>query len=178
MRFLKRLFGFGGRDDFDALERFREKIRPTGTTDPYAWLGSDPYAEIRSRFQATLTEQNPTSVLESLRIVGEPRFMTCGREVQHEGRKHMLVTRVGLAFSFEILVVSGPERWPLRGSASFVVAALDQPQPLRQFHFDLDSTLEQTGTMQVLGMRVLTLGGTDPRDGACAWGFRVAPPEG
>ncbi|MFD7259155.1 hypothetical protein [Streptomyces sp. NPDC059874] len=71
------------------------------------WLG-DPAAAVRDSIAGCLSEQVPGAVLEWLKILDEPRYLTGGR-VRPDHQDQMIITRAGLALSFA-LSVTAPER--------------------------------------------------------------------
>jgi hypothetical protein len=137
-------------DDFHALEESRHMLAWVG-------LGAEPYRDLRARFVETIRAQDPGSVLEWVRLVGEPEFLTGGLKT-HDGG-HVLLRRAGLAFAFELSVVAGDgQRWTLRGVATLAGARLDQPGRARfRFYFDLDAELEAMSETGFFASRLFAL---------------------
>jgi hypothetical protein len=138
-------------DDFSGLDASRHML---------PWVGldeDDPYRELRGHFEGALVAQDPGSVLEWVRMVGEPELVTGGRPA--DDGAYVVVTRAGLAFAFELSVVAGDlRRWPLRGVANLVGVRLDRPGEARfQFHFDVDADLETLTRTGVLTERLYAL---------------------
>lgn len=136
-------------DDFSGLDASRHML-------PWVGLGEeDPYGELREHFEEALVAQDPGSVLEWVRLVGEPKFLTAGRRTD-DG--NMILQRAGLAFSFELSVVAGDlRRWPLAGVATLVGARLGTPAPRFQFHFDVNEDLETMTKTERFACRLAAL---------------------
>ncbi|MFF2073627.1 hypothetical protein ACFVXG_02605 [Kitasatospora sp. NPDC058162] len=107
------------------------------------WLGEQPAAAVRESIAGILTEQVSDAVLEWLKIVDTPRYLTGGRP-QPDDSNHMIVTRAGIAVPFALSVTApGRRRDILQGVFSWVAVSLDQPDDRKdQVWFDLGASLE------------------------------------
>ncbi|WP_146166665.1 hypothetical protein [Streptosporangium nondiastaticum] len=85
-------------------------------TDSKSWLdslGEQPAVAVRDSIAGILHEQVPGAVLEWIKILDVPRYLTGGRP-QYEDASHMIVTRAGITLSFALSVTSpGRKRSPL-----------------------------------------------------------------
>ncbi|WP_101789074.1 hypothetical protein [Nonomuraea indica] len=129
------------RDDFTPL------------TDPdhwLGWLGDDPAAAVRASIAEILGEQVPGSVLEWIKVLGTPEFLTGGRRDPDDPDK-VVVVRAALALPFALSVCPpGGERSVLQGVFSWAAAGLDRPGGRRDsVWFDLGAGLEEaTGLLR------------------------------
>ncbi|MFC9295139.1 hypothetical protein ACFTWH_18805 [Streptomyces sp. NPDC057011] len=125
-------YGPAPRDDFAKL------------TESGHWLGwlGDPVAAVRDSIADCLSQQVPGAVLEWLKVLEEPRYLTGGR-VPPENGNRMIITRAGLALSFA-LSVTAPEhkREILTGTFTWVSAPLDRPDRKDRVWLDLSTDLD------------------------------------
>jgi hypothetical protein len=142
--------GYGTvRDDFTPLE------------SPDHWLGwlpDQPSTSVRDSIAEIIDEQVPGSVLEWVKIVEEPVFLTGGRRLPDDP-DNVLVTRAALAAPFA-LAVQPPagSREVLTGVFSWVATGLDPAGQRRdRVWFDLGMTREQAGDL--LQQRIYQVGG-------------------
>ncbi len=117
-------------DDFTALT----------TRDHWlGWLGDDPSQAVRREIEGLLRAQTPSARLDWLRLAPEPDFLTGGRRSK-EAPDKIIVTRAGLATSFELQVSSDEGTQQLRGVFSWVASGLDGERRDRVF-LDLDAEM-------------------------------------
>lgn len=91
------------------------------------WLGEHPAVAVRDSIAEVLEEQVSGAVLEWIKVVDVPRYLTGGRP-QPDDESYMIVTRAGIALAFALSVTSpGRKREILQGVFSWVAARLDQP---------------------------------------------------
>ncbi|MGW0796474.1 hypothetical protein [Streptomyces sp. NPDC002692] len=131
-------------------------------TDPdhwLGWLGDDPAAAVREGIEESLRAQVADAVVEWVKILEAPRFLTGGRR-HTEDEQVMLVTRAGLAAAFALSVRSTQHgRSTLLGVFSWVAAHLSEPQGRKdRTWFDLGVGLDWAG--ERLGERIYELDGT------------------
>lgn len=92
------------------------------------WLGEQPALAVRDSIAEILDEQVSGAVMEWLKIVDTPRYLTGGRP-QPDDPSHMIVTRAGIALPFALSVISpGHRREILQGVFSLVAVKLDEPR--------------------------------------------------
>ncbi|MFJ9608563.1 hypothetical protein ACIRS1_19720 [Kitasatospora sp. NPDC101176] len=110
--------GYGPpKDDFSRL---------TDSDHWLEWLG-DPAAAVRGSIVDCLTSQAPGAVVEWVKIIDDPRYLTGGPR-SPERDDLMIVRRAGLAVSFALAVTApGRERDVLTGVFSWVAVRLDRP---------------------------------------------------
>jgi hypothetical protein len=110
------------RDDFCRLEAPDHWL---------GWLPDTPAASVRGQLQLTLTGQVPGSVVEWVKIIDEPAFLTVGVRSPSDPET-LLVRRAALAVVCA-LRVRPPERKPeiLTGAFTWVADRLDDPQRRR-----------------------------------------------
>ncbi|MEU8438776.1 hypothetical protein AB0F18_39030 [Streptomyces sp. NPDC029216] len=91
------------------------------------WLAEQPGAAVRDSIAGILDRQVQGAVLEWIKILDAPRYLTGGRPHPADPNR-MTVTRAGIALSFALSVAS-PEhpRETLQGAFSWVAVSLDQP---------------------------------------------------
>jgi len=111
-------------DDFTKLDSF------TKLDNPDHWLGWLPHESdqaVRSALESTLNAQVPGSVVEWVKIVEDPVFLTGGVRNPSDPDK-IIVQRAALAVVFWLGVRPPQERIEvLTGAFSWVAAGLDQP---------------------------------------------------
>lgn len=91
------------------------------------WLGEQPAVAVRDSIAGILDEQVPGAVLEWIKVLDDPRYLTGGRP-QPDDESKMIVTRAGIALSFALSVTSpGRRRETLQGAFSWVAVGLDRP---------------------------------------------------
>ncbi|MFF7776420.1 hypothetical protein ACFZCG_18580 [Streptomyces tanashiensis] len=91
------------------------------------WLGEQPAVAVRDAVAEILDEQVSGAVLEWMKVLDVPRYLTGGRP-QPDDESRMVVTRAGLALPFALSVTSpGRRREILQGVFSWVAVRLDQP---------------------------------------------------
>ncbi|TQJ37594.1 hypothetical protein OHU34_01835 [Streptomyces sp. NBC_00080] len=111
------------------------------------WLGGQPGVAVRDSIAGILDEQVPGAVLEWMKVLDVPRYLTGGRP-QPDDESNMIVTRAGLALSFALSVTSpGRRREILQGVFSWVAVRLDQPGRRKdQVWLDLRADLDWAET--------------------------------
>lgn len=94
---------------------------------PRTWLGKQPADAVRDSIADCLNGQAAGAVLEWVKILDEPRYLTGGRP-QPDNEDRLIVTRAGIALPFA-LSVTAPERKRqiLTGVFTWVAVRLDQP---------------------------------------------------
>ncbi|MEU6344427.1 hypothetical protein ABZ883_26160 [Streptomyces sp. NPDC046977] len=118
-------------------------------TDPdhwIGWLGDDPAAVVRKGIEESLRSQAADAVVEWVKILEKPRFLTAGRRhPEDEGR--ILVTRAALAVPFALSVRATQHgRSVLLGVFSWAAVNLAQPEARKDRHwFDLGVGLDWAG---------------------------------
>jgi hypothetical protein len=102
-----------------------------------AWLGDDPAREVRESVAEIVDSQVAGTVLEWMKIVEEPRFLTFGRRHPDNSEK-LIVSRAGMAAEFAAGVrAPAGRREILWGVYSVAVTGLDRPGAARsQVWFD------------------------------------------
>ena len=120
------------------------------------WLGDDPVTAVREAVAGILAEQVPGAVLEWMKVVQTPRFLTGGR--QSAERQQLIVTRAGIAVPFA-LSVRPPDAGPdiLTGVFSWVSAGLDRPGS-RQDQVWLDLWTASDAAEELLRSRIHEVG--------------------
>ncbi len=111
------------------------------------WLGERPAVAVRDSIAGILEEQVPGAVLEWIKVIDVPRYLTGGRTPPDDER-HMIVTRAGMALPFALSVTSpGRGRDILQGVFTWVAVRLDQPGTRKdQVWFDLRADLDRAET--------------------------------
>lgn len=111
------------------------------------WLGEQPPVAVRDSIAGILDEQVPGAVLEWIKVLDVPRYLTGGRP-QPDDESNMIVTRAGLALPFALSVTSpGGRREILQGAFSWVAVRLDQPGARKdQVWLDLRADLDWAET--------------------------------
>ncbi|MFJ8991264.1 hypothetical protein ACIRQH_12890 [Streptomyces sp. NPDC102279] len=111
------------------------------------WLGEQPAAAVRDSIAEILDEQVPGAVLEWIKVLDAPRYLTGGRP-KPDDESHIVVTRAGISLLFALSVVSpGQGREILQGTFSWVAVSLDQPgQRKDQVWLDLRVDLDWAET--------------------------------
>ncbi|AZM93686.1 hypothetical protein [Streptomyces sp. W1SF4] len=114
-------------------------------TDPdhwLGWLGDDPAAAVRNGIEESLRAQAADAVVEWVKILETPRFLTGGRP--SENGRTLLVTRAALAAPFALSVRAAQHgRSVLLGVFSWAAVNLASPEPRRDRHwFDLNVGLD------------------------------------
>lgn len=125
------------RDDFSKL------------TDPdhwLGWLGDDPAGAVRNGIEESLLVQVADAVVEWVKILETPRFLTGGRR-RSEDEQIMLVTRAALAAPFALSVRTAQHgRSVLLGVFSWAAVNLAPAEVRRDRHwFDLGVGLDWAG---------------------------------
>ncbi|WP_043668222.1 hypothetical protein [Streptomyces xylophagus] len=111
------------------------------------WLGEQPAVAVRDSIAGILEEQVPGAVLEWIKVIDVPRYLTGGRP-QPDDESHLIVTRAGIALPFALSVTSpGRSRDILQGVFTWVAVRLDQPGTRKdQVWFDLRADLDRAET--------------------------------
>lgn len=91
------------------------------------WLAEEPSSAVRDSIARILDEQVTGAVLEWIKVLDDPRYLTGGR--RHPGDpSRVTVTRAGIALSFALSVTSpGHAREILQGVFTWVAVSMDQP---------------------------------------------------
>ncbi|WP_346076091.1 MULTISPECIES: hypothetical protein [Actinomycetes] len=107
-------------------------------------LGEQPAVAVRESIPGILDEQVPGAVLEWVKILDAPRYLTGGRP-QPGDADRMIVTRAAVALSFALSVTSpGGRREVLQGVFSWIAVGLDRPSERKdQVWFDLRAGLDR-----------------------------------
>ncbi|WP_405820177.1 hypothetical protein OG241_31950 [Streptomyces sp. NBC_01390] len=118
-------------------------------TDPehwLGWLGDDPAAAVREGIEESLRAQVADAVVEWVKILETPRFLTGGRR-RAEDEQAILVTRAALAAPFALSVHTAQHgRSILLGVFSWAAANLARPEARKDRHwFDLGVGLDWAG---------------------------------
>ncbi|MGX1364931.1 hypothetical protein RKD19_000290 [Streptomyces canus] len=118
-------------------------------TDPdhwLGWLGDDPAAAVRQGIEDSLRSQAADAVIEWVKILDTPRFLTGGRP-HSEDEQLMLVTRAALAAPFALSVRTAQHgRSVLLGVFSWAAVNLAHPESRKDRHwFDLGVGLDWAG---------------------------------
>lgn len=132
-------------------------------TDPdhwLGWLGDDPVAAVRQGIEESLRAQVPDAVVEWVKILEAPRFLTAGRRDAEDGQS-MLVTRTALAARFALSVRTTQHgRSVLLGVFSWAAVNLGPSGVRKDRHwFDLGVGLDWAG--ERLHERIYALDGPD-----------------
>jgi hypothetical protein len=132
------------RDDFARLET------------PGRWLGwlpDTPAASVRGQLQEALADQVPGSVLEWVKIIDEPAFLTTAIRSPADPQT-LIVRRAGMAVVFA-LGVSAPQRKAeiLTGAFTWVAAGLDDPR-LRRDRTWFDVNIDRARAEEFLKRRI------------------------
>ncbi|MEU3607956.1 hypothetical protein AB0E83_21275 [Streptomyces sp. NPDC035033] len=115
-------------------------------TDPdhwLGWLGDDPAAAVRRGIEESLRAQVADAVVEWVKILETPRFLTGGRR-HSEDEQAVLVTRAALAAPFALSVRTAQHgRSVLMGVFSWAAVNLAPPGVRKDRHwFDLGVGLD------------------------------------
>lgn len=118
-------------------------------TDPdhwLGWLGDDPATAVRKGIEESLRAQVADAVLEWVKILETPRFLTGGRR-HPQDEQLMVVTRAALAAPFALSVrTTQYGRSILLGVFSWAAVNLSTPEVRKDRHwFDLGVGLEWAG---------------------------------
>lgn len=132
-------------------------------TDPdhwLGWLGDDPAAAVRKGIEESLRAQVADAVVEWVKILETPRFLTGGRQ-RSEDEEVMVLTRAALAAPFALSVHSAQHgRSVLLGVFSWAAVNLAPPQTRKDRHwFDLGVGLDWAG--ERLQERIYGIDGED-----------------
>ncbi|MFI6662304.1 hypothetical protein ACIBL8_43115 [Streptomyces sp. NPDC050523] len=133
-------------------------------TDPdhwLGWLGDDPAAAVRKGIEESLRAQVADAVVEWVKILQTPRFLTGGRR-HADDEQTMLVTRAALAAPFALSVRTAQHgRSLLVGVFSWAAVNLAPPQVRKDRHwFDLGVGLDWAG--ERLKERIYEMDGEGP----------------
>ncbi|MCF2126786.1 hypothetical protein L1I79_10080 [Strepomyces sp. STD 3.1] len=122
------------------------------------WLGDDPAAAVRKGIEESLRAQVADAVVEWIKILETPRFLTAGRQ-HSENAQAMLVTRAALAAPFALSVRTAQHgRSVLLGVFSWAAVDLSPPGVRKDRHwFDLNVELDWAG--ERLEGRMYEIGG-------------------
>jgi hypothetical protein len=132
------------RDDFTRLE----------TPDHWlGWLPDTPAASVRDQLEATLAGQVPGSVLEWVKIIDEPVFLTVGVRSPADPQT-LIVRRTALAVVFA-LRVRPPDRTAdiLTGAFTWAAVGLDDPR-LRRDRIWFDLNIDRAQAEELLKRRI------------------------
>ncbi|MFD3472748.1 hypothetical protein ACFWWM_41800 [Streptomyces sp. NPDC058682] len=118
-------------------------------TDPdhwLGWLGDDPATAVRNGIEESLSAQVADAVVEWVKILETPRFLTAGRP-RSDDEQVMLVTRAALAAPFALSVRTTQHgRSVLLGVFSWAAVNLAPPGTRKDRHwFDLGVGLDWAG---------------------------------
>ncbi|MDX3493095.1 hypothetical protein ACKI1I_14535 [Streptomyces turgidiscabies] len=121
----------------------------TKLTDPehwLGWLGDDPATAVREGIEESLRAQAEDAVVEWVKILETPRFLTGGRR-RAADEQTILVTRAALAAPFALSVHTAQHgRSILLGVFSWAAVNLARPQARKdQNWFDLGVGLDWAG---------------------------------
>ncbi|MDQ0795104.1 hypothetical protein [Streptomyces sp. B1I3] len=110
------------------------------------WLGDNPAAAVRKGIEESLRAQVADAVVEWVKILETPRFLTAGRQPS-ENDQVMLVTRAALAAPFALSVRTTQHgRSVLLGVFSWAAVNLSPPGVRKDRHwFDLSVELDWAG---------------------------------
>ncbi|MFJ9881115.1 hypothetical protein ACIQRN_16465 [[Kitasatospora] papulosa] len=110
------------------------------------WLGGNPAAAVREGIEESLRAQVTDAVVEWVKILETPRFLTAGRQPS-ENDQVMLVTRAALAAPFALSVRTTQHgRSVLQGVFSWAAVNLSPPGVRKDRHwFDLGVELDWAG---------------------------------
>jgi hypothetical protein len=123
------------------------------------WLPDTPARSVRGQLQAILAGQVPGSVLDWVKIIDDPVFLTTGVRSPADPET-LIVRRAALAVLFALCVRS-PQRKPeiLAGALTWVAVGLDDPQ-LRRDRTWLDVNIAREQAEELLKHRVYEVGMT------------------
>ncbi|MFJ3423150.1 hypothetical protein ACIPN8_43295 [Streptomyces sp. NPDC086082] len=132
-------------------------------TDPdhwLGWLGDDPAGAVREGIEESLRAQVADSVVEWVKILETPRFLTGGRQ-RSEDEQVMLLTRAALAAPFALSVRATQHGRSVRqGVFSWAAVNLSGPEVRRDRRwFDLGVGLDWAG--ERLRERIYEIDGED-----------------
>ncbi|MFH9295595.1 hypothetical protein [Streptomyces sp. NPDC017520] len=110
------------------------------------WLGDNPAAAVREGIEESLRAQVADAVVEWVKILETPRFLTAGRQ-SSKNDEVMLVTRAALAAPFALSVrTTRHGRSVLLGVFSWAAVNLSPPGVRKDRHwFDLGVELDWAG---------------------------------
>lgn len=132
-------------------------------TDPdhwLGWLGDDPAAAVRKGIEESLRAQVADAVVEWVKILETPRFLTGGRR-HSEDKQVMLVARAALAAPFALSVRTAQHgRSILQGVFSWAAVNLSPPGVRRDRHW-FDLSVELDWAAERLQERVYEMDGAD-----------------
>jgi len=132
------------RDDFTRLE------------SPDHWLGwlpDTPAVSVRGQLQATLAGQVPGSVIDWVKIIDEPVFLTSGVRSPADDEK-LIVRRAALTVVFALRVrMPKGDAEILTGAFSWVAARLDDPR-LRRDRTWFDVNIDRAQAEELLARRL------------------------
>lgn len=96
----------------------------------------DPFVLIRDETTRALREQVPDTHVESIAVVGKPKWLTIGRRLD-EGDQ-IVVTYFGVCFQARIAVAFGDGHENLEATVTFLFGRWDTPEEQRlRTYFDL-----------------------------------------
>jgi hypothetical protein len=132
------------RDDFTRLEAPDHWL---------GWLPDTPAASVRGQLQTILAGQVPGSVLEWVKIIDEPAFLTTGIRSPTDAET-LIVRRAALAVVFALRVHTPEGKTEiLTGAFTWVAVRLDDPQ-LRRDRTWFDVNLDRAQAEELLKRRV------------------------
>jgi hypothetical protein len=136
------------RDDFTRLEAPDHWL---------GWLPDTPATSVRGQLQEILAGQVPGSVLEWVKIIDEPAFLTTGVRSPADPEA-LIVKRAALAVMFA-LCVRPPQRNPqiLTGAFTWAAVGLDEPG-LRRDRTWLDVNIARAQAEELLKHRIYEAG--------------------
>jgi hypothetical protein len=117
------------------------------------WLPGDPVSAVRVTLEELITDQVPGSVVEWVKVIDEPAFLTGGRRLPDDPGR-IIATRAALALPVALGVrapYSGPET--LVGVFSWAASGLDGPGDRRDQVW-IDLGMERTEAEQLLRERI------------------------
>jgi hypothetical protein len=132
----------------------RDDFTPLETADHWlGWLPDTPARSVRAQMQAMLADQVPGSVLEWVKIIDEPAFLTTGVRSPADAET-LIIRRAALAVAFALRVHS-PRRKPeiLTGALTWATAGLDDPN-LRRDRTWLDVNITRDQAEELLKNRI------------------------
>lgn len=116
-------------------------------TSPHHWLGwlaAEPASAIRAELARALSEQVAGAVLEWVKVIEDPSFLTGGLRREDDA---VIVVRAGLAVPFALSVVTPSERHILTGTLSWVATSLHRPGERRdRTWFDVGMSQSEAAT--------------------------------
>lgn len=137
---LVNFLGGGLNDDFSLLEKTNRWL---------GWLGDQPVDVIRNQVIELLSEQVPGCVVESVKVVRDPLFLTAGRRVG-PGGKSAIVTKAALSVKFDIFVLDPPcgVRERVVAALSWVAVGLDRAEDRNdRIWFDVGKDSEKANSL-------------------------------